>query len=91
MKHLTYFENWTNGEYIFDDIKPKHKYNKGDYVKFIKKPYTFKITDVDLDESYKPYLITNINNNDFNYWAMEDELFTDEETELYNNQNKYNL
>lgn len=82
MKHLKIYES-------FD-----HKYKVGDYVKFIDVPGVFYIIkEVDKDDIFKPYLLKTIDDldDDFTFWSGGNEIYQDEETELMQNQNKYNL
>lgn len=91
MKHIRIFESFKIEDMV------TFKYNKGDYVKYKwNKGYMFIIDDVDNFDYYKPYLIKIHDDPDAlipgnNYWVKEDELYTDEETKFYQNQNKYNL
>lgn len=82
MKHLRIYESFN------------HKYKVGEYVKFINVPGVFYIiVEVDNDDIFKPYLIKEIDDldNDFTFWADGNEIYQDEETELMQTQNKYNL
>lgn len=94
MKHLKIYEEFD------DDTFPEIvlKYKEGDIVKYNgNKRHLFKIDSVDKYDLFKPYLLEVIDYpSDANivgniYWVKEIELYTDEETELRQNQNKYNL
>jgi hypothetical protein len=51
------------------------------------------IVEVDNDDIFKPYLLKAIDDLDdhFTFWADGNEIYQDEETELMQTQNKYNL
>jgi len=94
MKRIKLYEEFS------DDTFPViiFKYKEGDIVRYNgNMRHLFKISEVDKNDFYKPYLLeiidapsdANIVGND--YWVKEEELYTDDETELYKVTNKYNL
>lgn len=85
MKHLRIYEEYKDSDF---------KYKVGDYVKFIDVPGVFYIIkEVDKEDIFKPYLLKTIDNLDdeFTFWTGGNEIYQDEETELMQTQNKYNL
>ena len=94
MKHIKLFEDFDDDTFAGLVLK----YKKGDYVKYnANRSYVFKIADVDIHDFHSPYMIKIIHDDPDalivgnRYWVNKDELYTNEETERYNNQHKYNL
>lgn len=88
MKYIKAFENI------------KLKYNVGDYVKYTgNKSRIFMIEDIDDNDVNYPYYLIVVDYDEDkdkgvvgdSYWTSDEELYTNDETELYQNQNKYNL
>ena len=95
MKKLLHFEKFSDSFYDHTPLK----YIVGEYVKYKNnKRYLFEILSVDHIDYYKPYFIVVANNHSGTnsiigdkYWVQETELYSDEETKLYNAQKNYNI